>query len=360
MAERRHVTDGRGPPFDVGNRGILPDPPPPPPARGSMGRFEGRLEPRPEPRMESRMDPRPDIIVRTQNELFQRELAIQRHEKQLAQQMKMVRDREMKEKEMLLDQERRMREKEREILDRERRDRQLRDELERELKHKAIREKELIERERKELEEKQRILREKEDRMEQERQQKQMSLEAKERELKERERQMIVQQSHNLYSIHQSHAMATSMGQKRPYSAETSEYGMKRAAPSRLSSSPYMQTMGMKTGLSGPSASASSTSWGDAGYSYGHTQETKKMTGSGGGGYPSTASSGGNTRSYYLQSGNSGPVRSPPETAYGGFQHHEMSTHRSTPFASQKQSSMPAWRSQPPTMSSASSGAPRG
>lgn len=304
------------------------------------------------------MDPRPDIIVRTQNELFQRELAIQRHEKQLAQQMKMVRDREMKEKEMLLDQERRMREKEREILDRERRDRQLRDELERELKHKAIREKELIERERKELEEKQRILREKEDRMEQERQQKQISLEAKERELKERERQMIVQQSHNIYSMHQSHAMATSMGQKRPYSAESSEYGMKRAAPGRLSSSPYMQAMSMKAGLSGPSASASSASWGDPGsYSYGHTQETKKMTGSGGG-YPST---GGNSRSYYLQSGNSVPARSPPETAYGGFQHHEMSSHRSTPFAGQKQSGSPAWgRSQAPGMSSASSGAPRG
>lgn len=358
MADRRqtHSADGRGLPFDVGNRGILPDPPPPPPpARGSMGRFEGRLEPRPEPRLESRMDPRSDIIVRTQNELFQRELAIQRHEKQLAQQMKMVRDREMKEKEMLLDQERRMREKEREILDRERRDRQLRDELERELKHKAIREKELIERERKELEEKQRILREKEERMEQEQQQKQLTLEAKERELKERERQ-VTHQSHSIYGMH---AMAASSGQKRPYSAEASEYGIKRPTPSRLSSSPYLQTLSMKAGLSGHPASASSASWGDtaSSYSYGHIQEAKKIVGSGG--YASAASSGGNARSYYPQASNSITSRSPSETAYGGFQQHELPTHRSTPFGSQKQSGTPTWRSQPTTMGSASSG-PRG
>ena len=350
MADRRHG-DGRGPPFDARDRGILPDPPPPP-VRGSMGRFEGRLEPRPEPRMDSRMDPRPDIIVRTQNELFQRELAIQRHEKQLAQQMKLVRDREMKEKEMLLDQERRMREKEREILDRERRDRQLRDELERELKHKAIREKELIERERKELEEKQRVLREKEDRMEQERQQKQMSLEAKERELKERERQMA-HHPHSMYGMHPSHTMTASSGQKRPYPGEVhSEYGIKRPSPSRLSS-PYAQ-MSMKSGLGGPSASP--TNWGEAStsYSYGHIQETKKIVGSGG--YPSTGSSGGSNRSYYPQVSGSLTSRSPSEAAYGGYQQHELSTQRSPPFASQKQSATSAWRGQPMTMSSGSSG----
>jgi hypothetical protein len=196
--------------------------------------------------------------VRTTEELFQRELAIQRHEKQLAEQMKALRDREMKEKISSIEQERRYRERERELMDRERRDRQLREELESELKHKAMKEKELIERERKSLEQMEKQLHEREIRFREEKESRLRELEDKERQLREKER-MLEQRSSYDYSPYTSPHMNPS--QKRPLGPGQSEYEVKRTPPAHMVS-PYSMSAG-RSNVSGGSDlnTPSSSGW---------------------------------------------------------------------------------------------------
>ena len=236
-------SDERGP-FDGKSRGLLPDPIPSS-SRGAISRFEGRLE------------PRSDIIVRTTEELFQRELAIQRHEKQLAEQMKALRDREMKEKIASIEQDRRLRDRERELLDRERRDRQLREELERELKHKAMKEKELIERERKSLEQMEKQLREREMRFREEKESHERNMEERERQLRDRER--ILQQQSSYDYRHSYNNPPMHAAQKRPIGPTHSEYEAKRVPPAHMVS-PYSMTGGRLNMPGGSTLSSTSNS----------------------------------------------------------------------------------------------------
>ena len=223
-----------------------------------MNRFEGRLE------------PRPDIIIRTTEELFQRELTIQRHEKRLSEQLRVLKERELKGKSVIDEHERKVRERERELMERERRDRQMREDLERDLKRKAMKEKELIDREKKILEEQEKALQAKEERLKLESLDRERMLEEKERQLREKERQ-IAEAATKAY--HSPSSNAVGLGDKRAYSGQSVYTEPKRPSPGGRITSPYAMasqkpTSDFQSGNSGlwssPSSNETSNAYGSS------------------------------------------------------------------------------------------------